>query len=130
MSSRRNGAFWLIVILMVAGAAGFFVWKRFLQEHTAQFAVQGTDCKGTVTVEESAYRDSQVLFKRAHQLDGAGGRVSWSSGELADRAGTQYSVLVRGDCRVLACRVLLDGESGGAKETDSGQVSCTAMVGN
>lgn len=128
---RRGAGFWVVVVLMVAGAAGFFVWRKFIAQHTAQFAVQAAGCKGKVEVEQLGLRDGETLFKRAEALAAdAGGAVRWSSGEWRDRAGTQFSVLARGDCQKLACRVVLDGESGGSKETDSGQVSCTAMVGN
>ena len=128
---KRGAGFWLVVILMVAGAVGFFVWRKFLVEHTAQFAVQGQTCKGVVEVEELAYRDGETAFKHQYKLEpDPAGAVRWSSGELEDRTGTQFSVLARGDCARLSCTVLLDGEPGGSKETDSGQVSCTAMVGH
>jgi hypothetical protein len=121
----------MVFILVVIGAVGFFLWRKFVAQHTAQFAVQGQSCKGKLVVEERAYRDGETAFKREHTLEpDAAGAARWSSGELEDRAGTQFSVLARGDCAVLSCTVLLDGESGGSKETDSGQVSCTAMVGN
>ena len=128
---KKGAGFWVVVILMVSGAVGFFVWRKFIAQHTAQFAIEGQSCKGVVEVEELAYRDGETAFKHQYKLepDGAGA-VRWSSGELEDRAGTQFSVLSRGDCAKLACTVLLDGESGGTKETDSGQVSCTAMVGH
>jgi hypothetical protein len=128
---KRGAGFWVVVVLMVAGAAGFFVWRKFIAKHTAQFAIQGQSCKGKVEVEELAYRDGETLFKKVAAMDpDPTGAVRWSSGELVDRAGTQYSILARGDCPKLSCTVVLDGEPGGSKETDSGQVSCTAMVGN
>jgi hypothetical protein len=128
---RQAPTFWIIFFLLVVGAGGFFLWRKFVAKHTAQFAVQGQGCKGPVVIEESAYRDGETAFKREHQLqlDQVGG-THWSSGELEDRAGTQFSVLARGDCSKLSCTVVLDGDSGGSKETDSGQVTCTAMVGN
>ena len=128
---KRGAGFWVVVALMVAGAAGFFVWRKFIAKHTAQFAVAGQGCSGKVEVEELAYRDGETAFKHDYQLEpDKAGAIRWSSGELEDRAGTQFSVLARGDCKKLSCTVLLDGESGGSKETDSGQVSCTAMVGH
>jgi hypothetical protein len=127
---KRGAGFWVVVALMVAGAAGFFVWRKFIAKHAAQFAVEGQGCTGKVEVEQLAFRDGEPLFNREAALDpNAGGAVRWS-GDYEDRAGTQYSVLARGDCKKLSCTVLLDGESGGSKETDSGQVSCTAMVGH
>jgi hypothetical protein len=128
---KKGAGFWVVVVLMVAGAAGFFVWRKFIAKHTAQFAVAGQGCSGKVEVEELAYRDGETAFKHDYQLEpDKAGAIRWSSGELEDRAGTQFSVLARGDCKKLSCTVLLDGESGGSKQTDSGQVSCTAMVGH
>ena len=128
---KRGAGFWVVVALMVAGAAGFFVWRKFIAKHTAQFAVEGQGCTGKVEVEELAYRDGETAFKHDYQVaPDKAGATRWSSGALEDRAGTQFSVLARGDCKKLSCTVLLDGESGGSKETDSGQVSCTAMVGH
>ncbi len=127
---RKGAGFWVVVILMVAGAAGFFVWRKFIAKHTAQFAIQGQGCTGKVEVEELAYRDGETAFKHEYALaPDPAGAVRWSS-ERKDRAGTQFSVLSRGDCKKLGCTVLLDGESGDSKETDSGQVSCMGMVGN
>ena len=127
---KKGAGFWVVVVLMVAGAAGFFVWRKFIAKHTAQFAVEGQGCKGKLEVEQLAFRDGEPLFKREAALDSnPSGAARWS-GNYEDRAGTQYSVMARGDCKKLSCTVLLDGESGGSKETDSGQVSCTAMVGH
>lgn len=128
---KRGAGFWVVVALMVAGAAGFFVWRKFIAKHTAQFAVEGQGCTGKVEVEELAYRDGETAFKHDYQVaPDKAGATRWSSGALEDRAGTQFSVLARGDCKKLSCTVLLDGEPAGSKETDSGQVSCTAMVGH
>lgn len=128
---RRGAGFWVVVVLMVAGAAGFFVYRKFIARHTAQFAIVAQGCTGKVEVEALGFRDGETLFKRTAAVEpDPAGAARWSSGDLKDRAGTQYSVLSRGDCKKLACTVVLDGEPGGSKETDSGQVSCTAMVGN
>jgi len=128
---KKGAAFWVVVVLMVAGAAGFFVWRKFIARHTAQFVIQAQGCKGKVEVESLAFRDGETAFKKTAAIDpDASGAARWSSGDYKDRAGTQYSVLARGDCPKLSCTVVLDGEPGGSKDTDSGQVSCTAMVGN
>lgn len=127
---RRGAGFWVVVVLMVAGAAGFFVWRKFIAKHSAQFTVQGQRCKGKLEVEELAFRDGETLFKRTTAVDpDAGGAARWS-GDYNDRAGTQFSILSRGDCPQLSCTVVLDGDTRDSRETDSGQISCTAMVGN
>jgi hypothetical protein len=127
---KKGAGFWVVVVLMVAGAAGFFVWRKFIAKHTAQFVIQAQGCKGKVEVESFAYRDDETLFKKTLAIDPDGSGAARWSGDYKDRAGTQYSVLARGDCPKLSCTVLLDGERVDSKETDSGQVSCMAMVGN
>ena len=127
---RKGAGFWVVVILMVAGAAGFFIWRKFIARHSAQFVIQAQGCKGKVEVESLAFRDGETLFKKTAAIEpDASGAARWS-GDYSDRAGTQYSILARGDCPKLSCTVLLDGETRDSKGTDSGQVSCTAMVGN
>jgi hypothetical protein len=127
---KKGAGFWVVVVLMVAGAAGFFIYRKFIANHTAQFVIQAQGCKGKVEVEARAYRDDETLFKKTAAVEpDASGAARWS-GEYKDRAGTQFAILARADCPKLACTVLIDGEPGGSKETDSGQVSCTAMVGN
>jgi len=102
---KKGAGFWVVVVLMVAGAAGFFVWRKFIAKHTAQFSIQAQGCKGKLEVEALAFRDGETLFKKTAAIESdAAGAARWSSGDLKDRAGTQ--------------------------KTDSGQVSCTAMVGN
>ncbi len=127
---RKGAGFWVVVVLMVAGAAGFFVYRKFIARHTAQFSIQAQGCKGKVEVEAYAYRDDETLFKKTAAVEpDPAGAARWSS-DYKDRAGTQYAVMSRGDCSKLRCTMVLDGEPGGSKETDSGQVSCTAMMGN
>jgi hypothetical protein len=127
---KKGAGFWVVVVLMVAGAAGFFIWRKFIATHTAQFAIQAQGCKGKVEVESLAFRDGETVFKKTAAVEPDASRAARWSGEYKDRAGTQYSIMARGDCPKLSCVVVLDGDTHNSKETDSGQVSCTAMVGN
>jgi len=127
---KKGAGFWVVVILMVAGAAGFFVWRKFIAKHAAQFSIQAQGCKGKLEVEARAYRDDETLFKKTAAVEpDASGAAHWT-GDYKDRAGTQFAILARADCPKLSCTVVLDGDRRDSRETDSGEISCTAMVGN
>lgn len=119
----RNTAMIVVLGLGVAGAGGFFIWKK-LRKHDVVMSAQGASCTGPVTVEETVYQDGNAIVKKEHKMNGA----TWTS-RHSHPAGTQYSVLARGGCKELSCRILVEGEDGGSGRTESDQVSCTAMVG-
>ncbi|HLU66655.1 MAG TPA: hypothetical protein VKZ63_10290 [Kofleriaceae bacterium] len=126
----RQAGPWLLLLVLAAGAAGFFLWKK-TRRHSVIIAVSASGCRGGAAIDEKVWKDGETLVNREHTVAGGDtGTGTWTSEEHRHPAGTQYSVLARGDCKSLACRVLIDGSESGAKETDSGQVSCSAMVGD
>jgi hypothetical protein len=123
----RRAGFWILVVLLVGGAVGFFAYQR-LRKHAVILAAYADRCRGPVTIEENVWQDKQAVVKREHRMEGEG-KGTWASEVHRYRAGAQFSVLARGDCEVLSCYIRIDGGQGASKETDSGQVSCTGMVG-
>lgn len=128
----RRGKVNLVLLVLILAAGGWLGYRKF-RKHDTVMSVSATDCKGVVEVEHAVYESDLPAENGRSNLGDKDSAtpVSWTSPTLRYRAGAAFTVLARGDCKVMSCRITIDGEVvGQGGVTDKDQISCTAMIGN